>query len=158
MTENITRRELGRRVGVALPLVGSGCITYDYPSEREITFRGTEVIQAEAGSYSIEVTLLMSATGRSETWRAFHNVTITAYSVDNSVVCSEQIGDLTEPGQQQTVQLNCDGFPHTITVSADETPCDEDTFLSKAVYDGRRDGARVWDVTDQECNTTSDSK
>jgi hypothetical protein len=80
----------------------------------------------------------------------FHNVTVVAYATDGSRICSKQIGDMAvgKTKVTETANLDCGVKPAVIGVTANETPCDENTSVDIWVYNQSTD---EWEFEQLEC-------
>lgn len=120
-----------------LPFVAvlGGC-QGDFPSSLVIDFKDVEV-QQTGSDWTVETTIRT----RDNTGRGFHNVTIVGRTEGGQVVCREEIGDMSVDDDQSEVPvtLDCSERPTSIVPVTDESPCEENTYINKRVYDDESD-------------------
>lgn len=141
-----TRRTVLRYCTVPFIAALGGC-QGDFPSSRVIDFKDVKVQQNES-SWSVETTVRT----RDNTNRNFHNVTIVGRTEDGKVVCRKTVGNMSLDGNQSgvSVTLDCSGFPANIVPMTDESPCEENTYINKRVYDGE---SNAWKEEEVECES-----
>lgn len=149
------RRETLEITAGGLSALLAGCVTpVDYPNSRALTVSAISATESERGW---RLNLTVSNSNTYGTHRAdFHDVTVHVYSEAREPVCRKDIGTVSytqDVNNGVDVTLSCDGFPHLVTFSAAESPCEETTRIDVLVYDRRVDGEYVWDGTyHRECN------
>jgi len=100
---------------------------------------------------SIELAVESYLQGRSAEWGTFTNVELLGYSEDGREVCKKRVGTI-EPDIESLLTIECDIIPAILTFRADQSPCDEDTYIGIAVYESSPDAENGWDVDNQrEC-------
>lgn len=142
----ITRRTMLR--SCALPFIATlgGC-QGDFPSSRVIDFKDIKVQQTES-AWAVKTTVRT----RDNINRGFHNVTIVGRTEGGEVVCREAIGDMSvdDDRSEISVTLGCSKRPTSIVPLTDESPCEENTYINKRVYDGESD---VWKEEEVKCES-----
>lgn len=144
----LTRRTVLRLCSLSLLAVLSGC-QGDFPSSRVLDLKNVTV--NESGSdWEIETTVR----SRDNTDRGFRNVTIVGLTEGEDVVCRKAVGDMSieEYQSEVTVMMSCSEFPTSIVPLTDESPCEENTYIDKRVYDDESD---TWEEQEVECGTSN---
>lgn len=133
----------------------TGCIEVDpQVRERFLGFRRIEYEARPESRHALTVTPRASLVGDDD-WAQFRNVSLVGLTESEDVACERELGTVRESGELAPVEMVCTGFPRTITYLADESPCDEDTEISRAVYEGRREGEHTWSAEAKRCRTDS---
>lgn len=131
----------------AITAVTSGCGAYDFSAHRSLSV-GRISVERSGSGWTLNATVKAAANGFSdEEQEAFHDVVLLVYSNEWDLICSKPIGDI--PGISHTeliqVTLSCPAFPHNLTLSATESPCDKNTVIQITTYEGRFENAgRTW--------------
>lgn len=150
---DIRRRRILAGLATGVGVSGVGCLgAVDYPRHRDLGFNEIELLDQSDSGYTIRVTPEMSWAGESEEWATFNDVRLAGYSESDGMLCEAKLGDLVGRGAMEPVTLTGEELPHVLRYEADETPCDEDTLIEKAVLVGRSDGEPTWRIGDEQCN------
>lgn len=141
------RRNVLGIIGCSVGLV-AGCGAYDFPRYRRLGFEHLK-IDGRDSNYEIEARVRVEAEPEDEEWATFHQVGFIVTTKTGDRVCSTTLGEVTT--ELRRIDLTCAQFPYAISLKAEESPCDVDTEIERAIYDGKHDEKRVWRVTEQEC-------
>lgn len=145
MHMKILRRSLLGWAGLPLGMAISGCVA-DYPAGRVL-----DVWNIEASQSNSSVTLNVTVRARNNLEPGgFHNVEVVGFSKSGDSICSEYVGDLAVgvESSQQTIALECSTRPHIVGIVADETPCDENTYIEFRGYNASNN---VWKLMEWRC-------
>lgn len=118
----------------------------DFPKHRELMFDEVMPINDTDGQYRFRITPIKTSSGESEEWQRFHNVTLVGYSASDTLVCEANIGTTGAnlPLTLEPVVVECENPPVIFTYRADESPCDEATWIRYAVHRILEGGERSW--------------
>lgn len=150
-----SRRRLLRSTAALLPALIAGCYgASDYPRHRSLSLRRISVQEERSIDFDFTLQIVKSATGEDEEkWNTFHDVRVVGYSESGELVCEKVIGDVSRNGESGNVSVTCSGFPHLFTFDTAESPCEEDTEVAIATYQGRLDGDHYWSGNrERQCN------
>jgi len=147
-----TRRALIR--GGTLIIAGALAGCPDSPQRRrELAIRHIEVGNESDAGTELRITVENLGTGSKTEWATFTDVTVLGYSSSGDLVCEKHVGTV-EPGTASFLQtLRCDTFPALLTFAADQSPCDDDTFIRVARYNSSAEEDYSWDIENyRECS------
>jgi hypothetical protein len=130
-------------------IVGSsfaGC-TADFPAGRDLNI-DTLNESKKGNEWVLNVTIETQSTVDSNP--GFHNVSVMAYSREEKLTCSKEVGNLVPEGMatEKRITLNCTDRPYIVALSANESPCDEETRIMYMVYNSTSD---MWDYHYRDC-------
>lgn len=151
MTENrFNRRQiLSLSVGIFAGLAGCG-----EEQSRTLAFPpGREFSETSSGEWvgDVRVEYQKGLAGKPE-WEAFHNVQVRGFDVNRELVCITDYGDI-PAGETRVREVRCDRFPSILVLTADESPCEDGTYIEYLVYTENYNGNFVWDGTSfRGCN------
>lgn len=158
MTLTPRRTVLGCFAGVFVPPL-AGCQTaHPPPTFKELVIYPSTTsdatrpeLEKQGSAWVVHVTLVNESSIRTEEGN-FHDVRVVAYSRQGSQVCSKHVGEVTYENDSfsdgVTVRMECSSFPHEITATARETPCDETVEIQLLRYDEQED----YRVMDRRCS------
>lgn len=143
----LTRRTVLRLCSLSPLAVLSGC-QGDFPSSRVLDLKDVTANESESG-WEIQT----AVRSRDNTDRGFRNVTIVGRAKGGEVVCQEAVGDMSidEDQSEVAVRMTCSEFLASIVPLTDESPCEENTYIDKRVYDDESD---TWEEQEVECETS----
>lgn len=119
------------------------------PRQRELVLRHIEVTNRSDGGVRLRVSVENLGTGSPPEWATFTNVSLIGYTAGGEVTCQKDIGTV-EPGPASSLlNLKCEQFPVILTFSADQGPCDEDTYIGVATYEHSKETNYSWDIEKQ---------
>lgn len=149
--DSMPRRHLLQAVGAAGISSLSGCGAWDFSRKRSLRAEEISIAQQQE-EWQLTATVENKATGFDSSEGGFSNVTLVGYSKSGDTVCTESIGDVpsTGDGATRTVRTTCTTFPFTITFSADESVCEDDTEILVSIYQGRRESVGHYWLADAE--------
>lgn len=147
--KGISRRTVLRLTAIVGISALSGC-QGDFPSSRVIDFVDVSVEQAND-----DWEIITTVRTRDNTGRGFHNVRIVGRSAKGNEICSEEVGDLSVSERQSEVPVSlvCPSLPVEIVPLSEASPCEEDTFVHKRVYDSNSD---TWEEQTIECDEVAE--
>lgn len=130
----------------------AGCGAFDYPRQRSLIPTRMQV-ERRNGTWELTVSVEATITGFADVEEnSFHDVTLLVYSSEGERVCKEVVGDMIPSGRTIDVEVTtrCTSFPHVITFAADESPCDSNTVIRIARYEGKsEDVGHMWSFRDE---------
>lgn len=146
----ISRRELLAGSTIGLGIILPGCS--DFPEGRRLTLDDLTVTEIDTG-YRLEF-VIENHNVRDDKEADFHNVTVVGYIESGELVCERDVGDIShkfDNNDGKPAALECSRYPHLITFSASESPCDDDVIIDIAVYDEDTDSWQL-DMYSRECD------
>lgn len=169
MTDSpLSRRSLIQGGSIVLSSGLAGCYTaHPPPTFKELVIYPSTTsdatrpeLEKRGSAWVVHVTLVNESSIRTEEGN-FHDVRVVAYSRQGGQVCSKHVGEVTYENDSfsdgVTVRMECSSFPHEITATARETPCDETVEIQLLRYDDEQEDYRVMDRRCPEEQTSSDS-
>ena len=132
------RRTLILSAAVATIGFLSGCSNPESEPVRKLSVNEI-AIEETAEGWQVSVDVINIYEARDEV-AEFHGVEVLGYGPDQTLVCSEHIGNVTAENSRSNpiyVEMSCSTFPTMITFDAAESPCDEEvrTVIKIFAYD-----------------------
>lgn len=146
----MNRRVFVRRFAVAFAPIMAGCYP-DYSAGSRLTI---DEVTATESTDGYELTLVVENHNvRNNADADFHDVTVLGYGPDGALVCEKHIGTVShefDNNNGKSVTLECSKYPHQLTFTAEESPCEDDVIIDVAVY---RPDSESWlyDRYQREC-------
>lgn len=124
----------------------------DYPAASRLALDNLAIQETDSG-YVLDF-VVENHNVRHNAEADFHDVSVVGYTKDGKVVCRKHIGNVThefDNNDGKPVALECSDFPHIITFTAAESPCEDDVIINIAVYNDQKDNWLV-DRYSRECD------
>lgn len=142
------KRRTALTTGVgAVTALTSGCGAYDFSAHRSLSPIRTSVEQSNS-NWILNTSVNAEANGFVDPAKeAFHDVVLLVYSEAWNLISSKEVGDITDIAGAEIVPVTvtCPEFPYHLTFDATESPCDPNTVIRIATYDGTFENTgRIW--------------
>lgn len=145
----LSRRHLIGALCLTLPpLAGCG----QHPRSRSLELHEFDVTGESDTGYELGFSVRVPArTNGADRWSVFHDVAVVGYDRSNSVLCRSNVGTIAA-GESEEDTVSCPKIPPFLTLIAEETPCDPDTYIGIYEYVGGDSDALYRERHDRNCD------
>jgi hypothetical protein len=144
MNESPRRREV--LYGTALAAL-YGCME---PRSRSLRFGSIETSR-KPDVVELHVAVQASSKNAEGDWATFHDVEVVGYRNPETELCRATVGTLA-PSETATVTLDCTSVPPYLTCVAEESPCDNNTWIAVLEHQPSQGGDGYSPTDPRQCD------